>query len=128
MLLRGIHPYISNYQSPITNYRSLLPLLKEQASVMSAEAEGVTQGIADIAFLRFVKGEVHAIVDVLVQVFGVVVDGWRDDTVFEGHDASHSFYGSRRTDQVTGHRLGGIQVHVIDMIAEHPTEWRYRVC
>ena len=107
---------------------------------MSAEAEGVTQGIADIAFLRFVKGEVHAIVDVLVQVFGVVVDGWRDDTVFEGHNASHSFYGSCSTDQVTGHRLGGIQVHVIDMIAEHAldrlqfrvpshrqAEWRYRV-
>ena len=67
----------------------------------------------------FIEGEVNAIIDILVQILRIMIDGGRDDSFFECHNARKCFYGSCSTDQVTGHRLGGIQVHVVDMIAEH---------
>ena len=95
------------------------PFLKDQARVVASETEGVAQRIHDIAFLRLVEGEVNAIIDVLVCILRVMIDGRRDDAVLERHHACDSFYGTRRADQMTGHGLGGVEVHVIDMVAEH---------
>ena len=91
------------------NKGSLFPFLEYETSVVASETEGVTQRILDVTFLRRVEGEVDAVVDVLVGILRVMVDGRRDDTVFECHHAGDCLYGSRRADQVAGHRLGGVQ-------------------
>ena len=70
---------------------------------MSAEAEGVTEGILDIPFLRLIEGEVNTVIDLLILILRVVVDGRRDDTFLECHDTRHCFYGTRRTNQVSRH-------------------------
>ena len=44
---------------------------------MSPKTEGVGDSIVDIPFLGFAKREIDAIVDVLVLVLRIVIDGWR---------------------------------------------------
>ena len=86
---------------------------------MASETESVTQRRVDIPFLGFAEGEIDAIVDVLVLIVRVMVDGWRNNAFFQRHDTCQRFHCSGSTDQMTGHRLGRIQIHLIHMLSEH---------
>ena len=79
------------------------PFIEHETSVVSAEAESVTEGILEIPFLRLIEGEVDAVINLLVFILRIVIDGRRDDTVLECHDARHSLYSTGCTDQVACH-------------------------
>ena len=62
---------------------------------MTAEAERIAQCILDVALLSLTEGKIDAVVDVLVLILGVMVDGRRNNSVLQRHDASQGLYGTR---------------------------------
>ena len=48
-----------------------------------------------------------------------MVDRWRNDSGFQRHDTCQSLHSACSTYQMTRHRLGRIQIHLIHMLAEH---------
>ncbi len=65
----------------------VLILLHDAASVVSAKSKGVGESSTHSALLSFVEGEVHLVVDVLIAVIFVVVDGGRNDIVLPNCNA-----------------------------------------
>ena len=53
---------------------------------MSAETEGVGEGVIDVALTGLVEGEIEAVVDLRVVV--EMVDGRRDDAILQGQNTS----------------------------------------
>ena len=83
----------------------VLILLHDAASVVSAKSKGVGESSTHSALLSFVEGEVHLVVDVLIAVIFVVVDGGRNDIVLHREAANNSFHSTCCAEQVTSHRL-----------------------
>ena len=71
---------------------------------MAAETEAVALCNPHISFLCFVKGEIYP--RVKRRVISKVVDGWRDNAVFDGQDGSNRFNSACGTQQVAGHGFG----------------------
>ena len=57
----------------VVNVR-LLNLLKDDASVVASEAEGVAHGYVDGTLLRLVKGEVELVVYLVVFISWLMID------------------------------------------------------
>ena len=94
-------------------------LLYNDTGIVSAETEGVAQCGAHGALLCLVEGEVKFVVDVGVFVAFLMVDGGRHDVFLHGHEAEEGFHGSGCAEQVTRHGLGGADVELVGMLAEH---------
>ena len=86
---------------------------------MTAETEGVAQGSTYLTLLCLVEGEVEVVVDFLVLVIFLMVDGRGNDVVLHGQDGSHSLYGTGGTEQVTGHTLRRRDVELIGSLTKH---------
>ena len=86
---------------------------------MSAETECVAKCIADIAFLRLVEREIQTVVNLWVLVLGIMVDGWRNNTIVQCQYRCHSLNRSCRTEEVPCHRLGRVEVHLVCVVAKH---------
>ena len=54
---------------------------EEQACVVSAEAEIVAHGIANISLLRLIESEIEFVINIWVLIPFLVVDGWSDYSV-----------------------------------------------
>ena len=93
-------------------------LLDDDASVVSAKAEGIGQGSAYGTFLSLVESEVHVVVQLRIIITLGMVDGRRDDIVLNAQYTDHTFYGTSGTKEVTGHALGRADVDLVSLLAE----------
>ena len=93
-------------------------LLHYHAGVVSAEAESVAHGGAHGAALGLVEGEVEVVVDLGIEVLGVVVDRRGDDVLVDGLDGENGLECSGGAEQVAGHGLGGAEVQLVGVVAE----------
>lgn len=78
-------------------------LLQDAAGIVSAETERVAQCGADGTFLCLVEGKVQIVVNILVAVIVLVVDGGRNDVVLHGQTADKRLNTAGRTEQVACH-------------------------
>ena len=103
----------------------LMPLLKrlkrvfleKQRGVLSAEAESIAEGVADVPFACCVEGEIEFRVDLWV-VLEVVDGGW-DDAFVQRHDGGAGFHGAGTSKQVAGHGFGGVEADVVASLAKN---------
>ena len=86
---------------------------------MTAKAECVAHGSAHLTLLCLVEGEVEIVVDFLIVVTLLVVDGGGHDVVLHSQYGSHSLNGTGGTQQVTGHRLRRADVEFVGSLAEY---------
>ena len=85
---------------------------------MSSEPEGIGQCDINRALLRLVEREVHSVVQCLVLVTVLVVDGRRYDVVTAGEQTEQSLHGTGSAQHVSCHRLGATDIHLIGMLAK----------
>ena len=71
----------------------------------------------DVALAGFVEDDIKFRVDLRVVV--KMVDGWGNDAVLEGEDGGDGFNGASSSEEVTRHRLGGVDADVVGMFAKH---------
>ncbi len=110
-------PYTFYHNTTCLYERPVSVLFQYYARVVSAETECVAKGVFDVAFLRFVESEVEFRVDLGIELLAVYGGGY--DTFGKRHYAGERLYGACRTEQMAGHRLGRVDVHVVGMVAEH---------
>ena len=91
--------------------------LEKQRSVLSAEAKGVAEGVADVALPGCVEGEIEFRVNLWVIL--EVVDGGRDDTFVERHDGGDGLDCAGAAEQVARHGLGGVEADVVAVFDKH---------
>lgn len=72
-------------------------LLQDAASIVATKAKRVAERSADGALLSLVEGEVEVVVNVLVAVIVLVVDGGRNDVVLNSQAAEQCFNRTRST-------------------------------
>ena len=84
---------------------TILPhkLFRRDAGVVAAEAERV---VDDGVHLHFARGVGH-VIQITFGIGRLVIDGRRDDAVFDGQRADGHFHRARRAEHVAGRALGG---------------------
>ena len=73
---------------------------------MATETGGVRRGCVDFALLGLVECEIQVVVDILVVVALLMVNGGGNYAVYDSQDAGDGFYSTGSSQQVTCHRLG----------------------
>ena len=81
-------------------------LLQDAASIVATKAKRVAERSADGALLSLVEGEVEVVVNVLVAVIVLVVDGGRNDVVLNSQSSRAMLQPHPQHLRGNRHRLG----------------------
>lgn len=111
----------SKRMSEVKNYPSLsrFVFLKDNSGIVAAETERIAQSRTHGALLGLVKGEVEAVIDFLILIALLMVDGGGNDILAYRKGAEHCLKGACSTEKVTCHRFGRADVEVFGMFAKH---------
>ena len=85
---------------------------------MTAKAERITYCIAQLALLRGVEREVQSWVNIRVFVALRMIRCRRHNLMVQRQRCHQCLHRTRRTQQMTGHRFGGRQIHLVRMFAK----------
>ena len=97
---------------------------------MSSKTKRIAHGHVDAAMLGFVQREVKFRVD--FRIYGNVVDGRRDEIVFDGEQTGDGLNSACGAQQVAGHTFGRRYVDFVAVVAKnmldgfqfgHVAEW-----
>ena len=78
-------------------------LLEDYAGIVTTKSEGIAETSTHLTLLSLVEGEVEVVVDLLVLIIFLMVDGGRNNIVLNSQNGNHSLNSTSSTQQVTSH-------------------------